>query len=59
MKKTMTHKKTIKAKSYGYDDKRAKDLGKAHARAHEVKIPVAKDTNKTRRPRALPLKRGK
>ena len=54
----MTLKKTVKAKAYGYDDKRAKDLGKAHTRAHEVKMPVAKDTNKTRRPRALPLKRG-
>lgn len=59
MKKGIATKKTSKAKEFGYDEKRAKDIGKARARFHDSKTPVAKDTNKTRRPRVLPLKKGK
>jgi hypothetical protein len=59
MKKSVIAKKTMKAKEYGYGDEASKKLGKAHGRFSIAKTPVAKDTNKTRRPRALPMKRGK
>lgn len=59
MKKGIEQRKTAKAKEYGYSDKKSNDIGKARARAEKSKMPVAKDTNKTRRPRTLPLKRGR
>lgn len=59
MKKSILVKKTMKAKEYGYGEEPSKKLGKAHARFNEAKMPVARDTNKTRRPRVLPMKKGK
>jgi hypothetical protein len=58
MKKSIGAKKTAKAKEYGYSEKRAEDIGKARACYSKGQMPVAKDTNKTRRKMVKPTAKG-
>lgn len=46
-----------KAIDYGYDEEKSKRLGEAAMVKKNGKKPVAKDTNKTRRPAIKPTKR--
>lgn len=46
-----------KALDYGYDEEAAKRLGSAGEVKKKGKMPVAKDTNKTRRKMMKPTKR--
>ena len=58
MKKASTKKIASRAKEYGYSEKRADSIGLARTRYKKGQEPVAKDTNKTRRPRMKPTSRG-
>ena len=46
-----------KALDYGYDEEKSNQLSEAAMVKKNGKKPVAKDTNKTRRPKVKPTKR--
>lgn len=52
----VTTRKHLKAREYGYEDLPSAKIGTARGKHAAGRAPVAKDTNKTRRPRALPFK---
>lgn len=46
-----------KALDYGYDEETSKRMGESGMVKKKGKMPVSKDTNKTRRPMVKPTKR--